>query len=239
MPIYLSRKKSARPQQPFRFIDLPGELRNEIYRLCLVNDGSPMSVSLGSCSDSIMARINDLRGRNNVLVRLKTNCRGPHPSSSLLRVSSQIHDEAAAILYGHKALEFRGRTCWTAFFYFNWRLSTVCRHSIRDLGIEFPQFERIVTGDQAVCQFTDEGNKGLDIIEGFQNLQRLTLHLRESIADKDIQLLHKMHFILRNVRSVAIHIVSFVCKTRRVRISRWALEKIQDWGWSIEFDNVK
>lgn len=70
----LIQVKPPKPEQPFRFLDLPGELRNCVYHHALV---SPKTFT----------------------VRILFAQTDSQTDTALLRVNKQIHDEALAIFY--------------------------------------------------------------------------------------------------------------------------------------------
>lgn len=81
--------------QPFRFLDLPGELRNHIYRSLLHRETrqhlglSIQTYTFGWClNPCIDWRYNDLQ-------------------PAILATSRTVHDEAAAIMYGTQPVYFR------------------------------------------------------------------------------------------------------------------------------------
>ena len=254
MPILSKRRKLTRPEQPFRFTDLPGEVRNEIYRICMVDDPNPISIQLEPCSDSILNRIADLRGRNNVLVRFKSNMiRSRHggerlETASLLLVSRQIHAEAVTTLFGHRGVEFRGFASWIALFYFNWRLSKTCRESIRHLEIEFPQLRNVTDqfgiSLQNLPRFRDVGNQGLAVLQGFPTLRRLRFHLDHDILDDDAEPVQEICAALQKVGNIAlarkgpsVHYDGDGPRIRQVLIERLASQTFKEFGWIVESDD--
>jgi hypothetical protein len=81
---------SYQPNQPFRFLDLPGEIRNNIYDLLLCSWNDELDIEQGSIS--------------------KVSRRCPsYPASALLRANKQIHSEASD--YMIKRNQFVRITC--------------------------------------------------------------------------------------------------------------------------------
>lgn len=81
---------SIRPTQPFRFLDLPGEIRNNIYDLLL-------------CSWE-----DQLEQDSSRVVNLSRRCPS-YPAASLLRANKQIHSEASDYMIKHN--QFVRITC--------------------------------------------------------------------------------------------------------------------------------
>lgn len=82
------RRLERRAEQPFRFMDLPGELRNKVYALLLC--------SFGSTPDRARERsdafLDDRSGLLHVVDLPHTN------NPTILRTNSQIHREACNVM---------------------------------------------------------------------------------------------------------------------------------------------
>lgn len=126
------KKCSHKPtSQSFRFVDLPLELRQQIYRLCLVDE---------AVINFAIDRKKHLRDKDATrLYRTHHWWEGIQSSfhTSLLLTNSTIHQEAAPILYGLNTFQFYGQHGWRMFIKFQLRLMSISRSSIRRLGLKF------------------------------------------------------------------------------------------------------
>lgn len=77
--------------QPFRFLDLPGELRNHIYR-CLLHKETRQRLGLSNYTYKSGTDLDPCKG----WLRWRYNDLQP----AILATSHAVHDEAAAIMYG-------------------------------------------------------------------------------------------------------------------------------------------
>ena len=99
---------------PFRFLDLPIEVRNQVYHLCFANviEISLAAETEDSDSDDIFLREKlDDDPACVIVCRMfskKVLEKRFGPFVNLLRVSTVIHDEATQMLYGSNTFVFRG-----------------------------------------------------------------------------------------------------------------------------------
>lgn len=82
------RRLERRAEQPFRFMDLPGELRNKVYALLLCSFGSTPKPA----RERSDAFLDDRSGLLHVVDLPHTN------NPTILRTNSQIHREAYDVM---------------------------------------------------------------------------------------------------------------------------------------------
>ncbi len=226
--------KSNALETPFPFYRLPGELRNKIYHLCLV-DARPISIEsrepLGFDNQPRSESHLDDGEDNDAL----TTGKQTHVNTSLVRIDSTIHDEAAPILYGHNTFVFEGCCSWNDFSYFKSLLTRTSLKHIRNIEIIFPYLPRFYWSSRSFMPFCRRGLKNLKKLPA---LQTLTLHLYEDVTPD-------YYSSLRTIRrgfsgncqiAINVHEARFLdghqgVHKRRVRISSKMLRKMHAWGW--------
>ncbi|KAL8737473.1 MAG: hypothetical protein Q9181_001633 [Wetmoreana brouardii] len=240
----------------FRFRDLPSEIRNIIYRLCLVNQ-SPVSVKVDGLCSYYVGRPTDAQayGKDEKVHLVSSS----HPSryealtldTNLIRVNKITHHEAAPILYGLNTFQFLGKYWWIDFSYFDRRLSQVSHQHIRKLDIRLPDIERFYSHGIKVSRFSESSTYGLDILKRFANLKDFTLHAFDDIMTSEIDLLQQIRDGCVEGCQVHMHIRAgttyqpespFTLRNRLeflarvVRISSEALEQMRAWDWRVKGD---
>ena len=204
--------KQSQPQAPFRFRDLPLEIRNEIYHLCLVDDVEvaietdiyPSNSKLAGDDSTRIWRWLDgvevakadgshshskLAGDDDVPIRLVHRHYSHTPrtwNSNLLFVDRATHEEAAIIYYGLNEFRFRGLDRWRNLNHF---LSTLPRHSrtrLRRLELPFPYIEKRLEGSSLkVLELHPDVLRGMEMIKGLPKLQTLTFNVARDIMSSD------------------------------------------------------
>ncbi|KAL9604312.1 MAG: hypothetical protein Q9179_001897 [Wetmoreana sp. 5 TL-2023] len=242
--------------QSFRFRDLPSEIRNMIYRLCLVNR-SPVSVKVDGLCSYYVGRPTDAQeyGKDEKVHLVSSS----HPSryealtinANLIRINQITHHETAPILYGLNTFQFLGKYWWIDFSYFDRRLSQVSHQYIRKLDIRLPDIERIYSHEIKVSRFSESSTYGLDILKRFANLKDFTLHVFDDITTSEIALLQQIRDGCVEGCQVHLHIragTTYQPESRSglrnrvkyldrvVRISSEALEEMRAWDWRVEGD---
>ncbi|KAF2812293.1 uncharacterized protein BDZ99DRAFT_518151 [Mytilinidion resinicola] len=108
----------------FRFMDLPGELRNRIYEFALVLDHPldlwPMNgLALGL---SNMESKPAIQSRDEILQKDIANI-----NVDLLRVSKQVYQETVGMLYGHNTFQFSGHRAFVPMTAFLRHIGSGCK----------------------------------------------------------------------------------------------------------------
>ncbi len=241
--IHASRSTPARPacrsvRQPFRFGNLPIEIRDKIYRLRLLNETAiPIVVDDPGDFDGEPLSEGQIFG-NPDLVQLTTRInrfRGERFSTDvgLIYINSTIHDEAAAVLYGRNPFKVVGGNSWINFFYFHRRLTGVGRQHLRQLKISLPDIERFNTA-QTVGQLNEFGEEGIKILKHLPSLGDLTFRVGEDIMAADIELLRRIRDacqrqcrIVMDIRKALLYHDPDGFDDRPVRISSSAIQKMR------------
>ncbi|MCJ1364382.1 hypothetical protein MMC16_003492 [Acarospora aff. strigata] len=110
MNVYPEIKTCGIPSQAFRFLDLPGELRNRIYRI-LLHKETRKRLCVAEYSKTAGTELDPYKG----WMRWQYNNLEP----AILAACHAVHDEAAAIMYGTQPFYVHIRstgheTVWTA-----------------------------------------------------------------------------------------------------------------------------
>jgi len=232
-------------QQPFRFENLPTELRHEIYRLCLINETPiPIVVDDSCASDSVRsseARIHDNSKPQQLTARI--DCFSMERftiHAGLLRVSRTIREEAAEFLYGHNTFRFLGEDCWIDLFRFHRRLTQVGRQHLRYVEIALPEtkWSRSV---KIVSQLSELSVSGTELSKVLPDLRVLTLRVSDDIMIANIELLRRIRHackeechVVMDIRTALLHSGLREPEDRPVRISSVAIKNMSEWQWNIK-----
>ncbi len=229
--------------QAFRFSDLPGEVRNKIYRQCLINEGPiPLEILELSVSEAKpREEAGSPKSEPLIWFSLDMEIEKWTIITSLLRVSKAVHDEAASIFYGCNKFQFLRQQSLIHFLYFDWNhLPDVGHQHLRYLQVGFPPIERTLLDDDIVSQFSEIGDRGLQIIAGLPALEDVTFRLREDVMTSDIGLLRRIRHSCRGCRvalclgDVEVYDERRPYSRRVVKISSEALEEMRKWGWEVK-----
>ena len=145
-----TRRLAEEQRKIFRFLDLPSEIRNMIYRLCLTSE-KPSRIHHddryehehehddGDCELFRPRR----GGKTGICMHLTSSIFSFLPRdytvhAKLFRVCRRIYNEASPILYRSNAFQFLHPYSELDFTHFVFRLSKACRGSLREVFINFP-----------------------------------------------------------------------------------------------------
>ena len=169
--------------QPFRFGHLPGEIRNQIYSLLLV-DPNPISIELEEdfgLDDEVYAEAHQLTSSTNHTIE-----------AGILVVNSTIYDEAIPFLYGQNTFNFDGANPWKDFYLFYWNLRNANERHLSKVMIRFPEIVRLKSKGEVVSEFDGSRARGIKMLKGLENLETLSFSVSEDIMTHDIGLLEKI-----------------------------------------------
>ena len=169
--------------QPFKFGHLPGEIRNQIYSLLLV-DPDPVSIEVEEdfgFDDEVYADDLQLTSSTNHTIE-----------AGILFVNSTIYDEAIPILYGQNTFNFDGANPWKDFCLFNWNLRNTNDRHLSKVVIRFPEIERLISEGEIVSEFYGSRARGVKMLKFLENLDTLSFSVSEDIMTHDIGLLKKI-----------------------------------------------
>jgi hypothetical protein len=112
-----SAKYDDKQRQTLSFLDLPGEIRTQIYKLALVFEGIETDARMPSRSHTLNCAVDTHR---EVMSpdHYRTWQSTVRPALGLLRLNKQINAEAASVFYGHNEFRFtspNGRDTLEAF----------------------------------------------------------------------------------------------------------------------------
>lgn len=191
-----SRSARQSVQQPFRFGNLPKEVRDRIYPLCLVNETPiPIVVDEPSGFDGEpMSEAHIFGNPNLVQLTIRNNHFWGDRFTigvGLARINSTIHDEAVAVLYGCNTFRFMGEYSWINFVYFHRHLTRVGRQHLRKLEINFPTIARCNSA-QITSQFDESSERGIKILKRLPSLAKLMFRVGDDIMTVDINLLRQI-----------------------------------------------
>jgi hypothetical protein len=99
-------KCDDRERQTLSFLDLPGEIRTQIYKLALVFESIETETQFRSRSHTIACAGRDYQDAFEVSRHYKTWVKTVRPALGLLRVNKQVNAEAASVFYGHNEFRF-------------------------------------------------------------------------------------------------------------------------------------
>lgn len=228
--------------QPFRFRDLPGEVRNQIYRLCLINE-SPIALEVLELLISDV-KILDKAGTPEkeplIVFSMDSDIEKWTVNAKLLRVSKAIRDEATSFFYGCNRFQFLRQDSLIHFLYFEWHLTDVAFQHLRLLEVGFPPIERTVLDGDIVSQFSVIGDRGLQILAELPHLEDVTFYLRDDVMTSDIGLLQRIRRSCRGCKvvlslgDVEVYDQRRPYSRRAVKISSEALQGMREWGWEVK-----
>lgn len=245
--------KRPRPQPPFRFRDLPLEIRNEIYRLCLVDD---VKIAIEEKDQDGFYDV-DIYGYDpceygeTELVHSRESWEGDKPlhmNLNLLFVDKATHQEAATILYGLNKFQFRHEYPWRAFDAFLLRLPRSSLECLRRLDLPFPYIKRYVEGSTVKLRKPlPEVKDSMNIMKWLPKLETLTLRVGDDIMSSDCNHVRWIARMLVKSKIVLEVGTAWIWdeyggqEDRLVRISAAAVELFCVFGWELagEFDIIE
>ena len=180
--------------QPFRFRHLPGEIRNQIYSLLLV-DPNPISIEVEEKYSSYeYDQIYDVVTQDGDADAVHLTSPTNHIiDAGILFVNSTIYDEAVPILYGHNTFDFHGASPWNNFCVFNWNLRNTNSRLLSKVIIGSPEIERLALVDNGISgDFYGSRARGIRMLKGLENLDTLSFSVSEDIMTHNIGLLKKI-----------------------------------------------
>ena len=177
--------------QPFRFGHLPGEIRNQIYSLLLV-DPNPISIEV----EAEYGFYDEPYGEATIYadedaVKL-TSCTNNTIEAGILFVNSTIYAEAIPFLYGQNTFDFNGAYPWNDFCLFNWGLRNANSRHLSKVIIGFPEIERLALDSGISREFYESRARGIKMLRGLENLDTLSFSVSKDIMTHDIGLLKKI-----------------------------------------------
>ncbi len=226
----------------FRFNDLPGEVRNKIYRLCLINE-SPIALEVLEVfvSDPKMLEGTGIPEKEPlVFFSRDSDIEKWTVNGKLLRVSKAIREEAASIFYGCNRFQFLRPQSLIHFLYFESNLTDVAYRHVRCLEVGFPTIKRTVLDGDVVSQFSVVGDRGLQVLVALPRLEDVTFHLRGDLMKSDIWLLRRICGscwgcrVALSLGDVEVYDRRRPYSRRAVRISSEAREGMREWGWEVK-----
>ncbi|KAL8785275.1 MAG: hypothetical protein Q9213_003479 [Squamulea squamosa] len=182
---------------PVSFLLLPIEIRQQIYRLCLI-DPDPIHIEalpprLHSPAPTGFADPEVDKERVRLVSQATIFGRDNYINTSLLRTCRIIYQEAIPILYGSNAFQFLFKRCWDTLSIFEKRLTALSRQCVRKIEISFPNIEP--GGGRS--EFSAASRAGLGLLKGVSNLRVLTFRLCEDVMTRDVELFDEIqHAIL-------------------------------------------
>lgn len=172
-----NRKRVIRQNRNiFRFGDLPGELRNRIYHLCLAADATIyLTLWYGKMERHEVRQSHRYPGANSVLL-----------IPNLLRVNKAIYAEGGPILYANK-FHFDRSNCLFVFFA---NMSVTAKSWFQELTLKLKNPDEFwgLSEPEGVCAYGDDPRAGIllpaftTLIEA-PNLKQLHLHLYLSVDE--------------------------------------------------------
>lgn len=176
------KPKPSRPQPAFRFRDLPLEIRNEVYRVCLVDHVKTAIQPVEGYEDDYTGDDEDSDNDEFVsLVRSSHNWKTTLCLNVLL-IDKATYQEAVTVLYGSNEFQFQHRYPWRDLDFFLSELSESKRGFLRRLEVNFPDIER----DGLLVRSSPRTERALRIIKQLPKLTALTLRVSNDIMSSDL-----------------------------------------------------
>lgn len=175
--------KPALPQPPFRFRDLPLEICNEIYRLCLVDEEKIAIESVRNYDGDMSG--NDEHSDNDKSVQLIPSRRHWRQTWGLnvLLIDKATYQEAVAVLYGFNEFQFHHRYPWRDLDILLSRLPESSRRYLRRLDIKFLDVERVLSSMNSL----PHTEPAFQTIKRLPKLTTLTLRVTNDIMSRDLE----------------------------------------------------
>ncbi|KAL8774140.1 MAG: hypothetical protein Q9209_001248 [Squamulea sp. 1 TL-2023] len=226
------------PQQQFPFGKLPGKIRNEIYRLCLVSELPLTIVPSNPTATGAKSPRSHVYSRSRLRVLDAEDLR-----LNLVRVSRTVYEEVVPLLYSCNTFQFPGPDCWKIFLRFDHALTDFSHDKIRKINIHFPIIQRrsyfisSIYSDyhygssQCPGKFSKAACNGLEILKSLPCLEVLTMYLTVDILNSDIFLLQKIRCSVN--RACQIFIDGGLQTKRPFCIGVKAMEKMRKWHWEM------
>ena len=239
------KSKRSRRQPPFGFRDLPPEIRNKIYRLCLVDDveiGIEEEDTAVYDSDGLAIQGEDRSEYEEIgLVKNRSwdRYKGIYLNLNLLFVDHTTHQEAATILYGLNIFQFFERE-WRAFDTFTLCLSRNSFECLRRLDLMFPLVDRYVEGRSVKSRKPlPEVKRRMKTLRRLPKLETLRFRVEDDMMSSDCDcirwiagMLVKREIIL-DTGNASVWNDNYEFKDRLVRISAAALELFCECRWEL------
>lgn len=249
------KPKRPGPQPPFRFCNLPSEIRNKIYRLCLVDD---VKIGIEEKEQDGFYDMDgyEMKGEDPYeygeigLVHTYNSWDGDKPiymNLNLLFVDKTTYQEAATIFYGLNTFQFYYGCPWRVLETFLLRLRRPGLDCFRRHDLQFPSIERYVEGSSVKLRKPlSEVKFTITWMKSFPNLETLRLRVKDDIMSSDCNRIHwiarmlvKSRIVL-DIGTALIWDVDRGEKNRLVRISAAAREVFRDCGWELlgEYEKI-
>ena len=174
---------------PFRFLDLPFDIRREIYDLCLIDYDNRISISTRGLGQ--IPRDKEIAYYDNCFMQFRRNGRQPlmrsdlhHDlDSGLLSTCRTIYEEAAGVLYSQNKFMFSSKLELDALVYFKHCLSLPNWNSITFLGICIPKVHKVLDPQGQECELVfDAFDEWLiKTINSLTALMALNLRLNQNV----------------------------------------------------------
>ncbi|KAL8823137.1 MAG: hypothetical protein Q9191_006139 [Dirinaria sp. TL-2023a] len=151
-PFYPTRRRS---DTPLGFLDLPLELRVEVYsHLLVVSD--PIIVYSGASNTSPKEDTQVRDGYRSIVQTTEERTKTEYAivksfTLGLLACSRQISDEAGAILYGRNTFSFKGQNTWDALYIFLQMLYVENKDRLHSLEIDVSIPKRLWRSADGIC----------------------------------------------------------------------------------------
>lgn len=251
-----SRKKRAlkhRKKKPFRFLDLPFDIRRDIYDICLVVkvplciriDTSNGGNGIADIPQDKAADYDDLVNLTSThadMILSEIHYRDTRRlfTPGLLGTCRIIHLEAAPVFYSQNTFRFEDEAGLDAFVFFKQRLRGNNQASIRHLDVTIPQIVRLWNSIDGSCElsFDPFDDWFIHAIESFPALRSLHLRLDQDVLSGEISVLERFYAIkgtkeLSLEFGIAEHCHEHGSYPRSTRIDFRVSADILKWDWKV------